>query len=111
MVFDHEEALKGLGGDQQLLLETLQDFIDFYGNSGEKIRVALAEERFDDAEILAHTLKGLGGTFAASTLRDAALSLEQSVRVREVEMLEQKAAELDHAISDMVVYITKLLHT
>jgi HPt (histidine-containing phosphotransfer) domain-containing protein len=109
MVFDYETALKGLGHDESLLRETLQDFIDFYGNAGEKIHAALDEDRHADAGILAHTLKGLGGTFAADELADRARDLELSIRAGEVEGLDQKAADLDQAIAGMVADIRVVL--
>ncbi len=109
MIFDVEKALSGMGGDLSLLHETLQDFVDFYGDAGEKIRAAVDEERYTDAEILAHTLKGLGGTFAAMRLRDAALTVELAARNRELGGLEQKVSDLGRAIDEMVSDIATVL--
>ncbi|MDX8404413.1 MAG: Hpt domain-containing protein [Mariprofundaceae bacterium] len=109
MIFDLETALKGMGNDRSLLYETLQDFIDFYGDAGEKIRIALNEERYADAEILSHTLKGLGGTFAAQNLKDSGSSLEKAIRDRELSGLDTKVDALDMAIHGMVREIRQLL--
>ena len=109
MVFDLETALKGLGNDKVLLYEALQDFVGFYGDAGAKVRDALHEERYTDVELLTHTLKGLGGTFASEALKNCALSLEQAVRAREVEEMTQKAVALDAVIGEMVADIKKVL--
>lgn len=109
MSFDLETALKGMGNDRSLLYETLQDFIDFYGDAGEKIRIALGEERYADAEILSHTLKGLGGTFAAEELSNSGRSLEKAIRKRELGGLDEKVNALDMAIHGMVTEIRRLL--
>ena len=109
MVFDLEAALSGMGNDKSLLWETLGDFIEFYGDSGEKLRSALDEKRYEEAEILAHTLKGLGGTFAAPTLRERALMLERAVHQRELDETAQKVADLEEAVSDMVADIKIVL--
>ncbi len=94
-----------MGNDSALLYETLQDFIDFYGDAGKKIRLALDEKRYADAEILSHTLKGLGGTFAAQKLRDTALSLEKAIHAGELQGLDKKAEQLDMAVREMVAAI------
>lgn len=109
MSFDLETALKGMGNDRSLLYETLQDFIDFYGDAAEKIRTALDEERYADAEILSHTLKGLGGTFAADELSNSGRSLENAIRRRELDGLGEKVNALELAVYRMVTEIRKLL--
>ncbi|MES0372175.1 MAG: Hpt domain-containing protein [Mariprofundaceae bacterium] len=109
MSFDLETALKGMGNDESLLYETLQDFIDYYGDAGEKIRIALNEERYADAEILSHTLKGLGGTFASQALSDSGRSLENAIRKRDLDGLDEKVNLLDKDIHEMVAEIRQLL--
>jgi len=109
MVFDSEVALQGMGGDESLLRETLQDFINYYGDAGEKIRSSVAENSHYDAEILAHTIKGLGGTFAAPRLRDSALALEQALHAGELEGLDQKVDDFDQAVETMVADISSFL--
>lgn len=109
MIFDLETALKGMGNDRSLLFETLQDFIDFYGDAGETIRIALDEKRYADAEILSHTLKGLGGTFSARELSNSGRSLENAIRDRELDGLDEKVNTLDMAVHGMVTEIRQLL--
>ena len=109
MVFDFNVALKGMGGDESLLRETLQDFIDYYGDAGAKIRSSVAENAHYDAEILAHTIKGLGGTFAAPRLRDSALALERALHAGELEGLDQKVNDFDQTVETMVSDIHSFL--
>jgi len=111
MVFDSEAALQGMGDDESLLRETLQDFIYYYSDAGEKIRSSVAENAHHDAEILAHTIKGLGGTFAAPDLRDRALTLEQALHAGELEGLDQKVDDFDQAMGEMISGITIFLRT
>lgn len=109
MVFDFEAALRGMEDDRALLRETLQDFIDYYGDAGGRIRTAIAENHHQDAEILAHTLKGLGGTFAADELREAAYALERSLHTQELNGLDQKLNDLEKTIDAMVSDISNAL--
>jgi len=109
MVFDSKIALQGMGSDESLLRETLQDFIDYYADAGEKIRSSVAEHHHHDAEILAHTIKGLGGTFAAPRLRDSALALERALHAGELEGLDQKVNDFDQTVEMMVTDINNFL--
>ncbi len=74
--FDENALLEMMGGSRELLLTTMQMFVDDAASHLSEIRVALAEgdaERFCRA---AHTLKGLSLNFRAQALADTALALE-----------------------------------
>jgi HPt (histidine-containing phosphotransfer) domain-containing protein len=108
-VIDFEKALSGMGGDSSLLNETLQDFIDFYSDAGERIETAVSEQRYHDAGILAHTLKGLGATFAAEELNHAATSMEQVLQHEAPDQLDELLTDLKAAIDRMIVEIQHFL--
>jgi len=102
-VIDFEKALSGMGGDRSLLNETLQDFIDFYTDAGDKIGIAIGEQRYHDAEIVAHNLKGLGAIFAAKELRSSAAAMEKALQHEALDQLDELLAELKAVIDQMVV--------
>lgn len=108
-MIDFEKALSGMGGDSSLLNETLQDFIDFYSDAGERIETAVSEQRYHDAGILAHTLKGLGATFAAEELNHAATSMEQVLQHEAPDQLDELLTDLKAAIDRMIVEIQHFL--
>ncbi len=104
-MIDFEKALSGMDGDSSLLNETLQDFIDFYADAGERIETAVSEQRYHDAGIIVHTLKGLGATFAAEELSRAAISMEEALRDGAPERLDEQLTNLKAAIDRMVTTI------
>ena len=108
-MIDFEKALSGMGGDSSLLNETLQNFIDFYADAGERIETAVSEQRYHDAGILAHTLKGLGATFAAEELKRTASSIEEALRHEVPERLDEQLVDLKEAIERMVAEIRVFL--
>lgn len=108
-MINFEKALSGMGGDQLLLNETLQDFIDFYADAGERIGTAVSEQRYHDAGIVAHTLKGLGATFAAEELNHAASSMEKALQHEMPEQLDEQLRDLKEAIDRMVAEIRGFL--
>ena len=108
-MIDFEKALSGMGGDSSLLNETLQDFIDFYADAGERIETAVSEQRYHDAGILAHTLKGLGATFAAEELKRTATSMEQVLQHEAPDQLDEPLTDIKAAIDRMIVEIQHFL--
>jgi len=109
-VIDIEKALTGMGGDKGLLAETLQDFVDLYADAGGRIEAAISEARYHDAEIIAHTLKGLGATFAAAELNRSAAAMEQALRHEDLDRLDELLTELKAAIDQMLTTIGKFLN-
>jgi len=110
-VIDFEKALSAMSGDRSLLNETLQDFVDYYADAGDKIGMAISERRYHDAEIVSHTLKGLGATFAAAELNRSAEAMETSLRDRAVDRLNDQLADLKEAIDRMVATIQQFLNS
>jgi len=108
-LIDFKKALVGMGGDKSLLKETLRDFVDLYANAGEKLEKAITDQRYEDAEIIAHTLKGLGATFAAEELNCSAASLENALRHEALEGVGNMSLELNRAIDQMVITIEEFL--
>ncbi|MCK5481670.1 MAG: Hpt domain-containing protein [Gammaproteobacteria bacterium] len=108
-MIDFEKALSGMGGDSSLLNETLQDFIDFYADAGERIETAVSEQRYHDVGILVHTLKGLGATFAAEELNCAATSMEQALQHEAPDQLDEPLTDLKEVIGRTVAEIRVFL--
>ena len=69
-------ALDRVGGDQELLEEVAQLFLDDYPNSVAEIEQALAIGDPRGVERGAHTLKGSVSNFGADSVVETALALE-----------------------------------
>jgi len=73
-------ALDRVGGDQELLEEVAQLFLDDYPNSISEIEKALAVGDPRGVERGAHTLKGAVSNFGADSVVESALALELAGR-------------------------------
>ena len=69
-------AIKNHNDNVKLMVKLMGDFGRYYGDAGPRIRAMLQAEQFDDAERLAHNLRGVAGSFAAHDLQEAAKTLE-----------------------------------
>jgi HPt (histidine-containing phosphotransfer) domain-containing protein len=79
-MLDITVALERVGGDEELLKEVAQLFLEDYPQSVEAIEQALAKGDARGVERAAHTLKGAAANFGVPPVVDAACAMEQSGR-------------------------------
>ena len=75
-------AIKNHNDNVKLMLKLMGDFGTYYGDAGPKIRTFLLNGEWEEAERLAHNLRGVAGSFGATDLQEAAKVLELAL-VRE----------------------------
>ncbi|MEI6987192.1 MAG: response regulator, partial [Rhodospirillaceae bacterium] len=85
--FDLEPALARTNGKPKLLRKMLVGFAAKYANAGAELWKHLAEGRIEEAERLAHSLKGIAATLEAKDLAAAAAFLEHAFRAGHTENL------------------------
>jgi HPt (histidine-containing phosphotransfer) domain-containing protein len=74
---DYAVALERLGGDEELLQEVAQLFLDEYPSLMSEIRQATMSANAQRLERAAHSLKGSVSNFGADSAVEAALALEK----------------------------------
>lgn len=80
LVLDRAMALDRVGGDEELLAEVAQLFLDDYPNSLREIDEALQRGDAKLLERAAHSLKGAASNFGAEPVVEPALALELAGR-------------------------------
>ena len=90
---DRDKGLRLVGGKVERYVSLLRRFAASHGQTVTKIEEAMAANDRHQAEMLAHTLKGLAGTFAAAELYRAAEAVEHALLRRAAP--EQLAPLLD----------------
>lgn len=103
---DVATALRRMGGHPTLLHNLLTDFIEEHGQSADELKALLAEGKTDDAQQLAHNIKGVSGTVGAVQLMQAAAALEQQLRSNPHQAdLDPFTHELERALSAINRYL------
>ena len=69
--------------DDPQLADILPGFVERLPNQLDALCKALEEDRLEDAERLAHRLKGAGGSYGYPTLSEVARSLEVAAKARD----------------------------
>jgi two-component system sensor histidine kinase/response regulator len=93
-IFDREEALSRLLGDQELLAELAGVFLKDYMNQLADIRQALREADLLKLEHAAHSLKGAVANFGAQRSFSIAFELEKAARNNDFSSCPQLSGEL-----------------
>lgn len=94
-VFDRSQALERMEGDEELLFEMIELFLEDCPSQMEGIRTALAAGDPDRLGNAAHAFKGSVGNFGARTSFDAAQRLEHLARERRIDESGDAVRELE----------------
>ena len=94
-----DKAVAALGGNTGLYKKVLVRFNDSYRNAASVISEHLSAGELQDAERLAHTLKGLAGNIGAEELVQASLELEMAIKSN-----NGKAPDLLTTFSEVLEY-------
>ncbi len=106
--FDLQAALARANGKPKLLRKMLLGFANKYVNTGADLWKHLAEGRIEEAERLAHSLKGIAATLEARDLAVAAGALEQAFRAGHTENLAPLIEAVERELGPAVTAATSL---
>ena len=79
---DTEQGLKYFAGNQVLYEKMLGKFLELHHDDVRVLNTLLDEDRIDDAERLAHTLKSIAATIGAHALQARVVELESKLHDR-----------------------------
>ena len=108
--WDKTEALDRIGGDEELLMELCQIFLEESPKLLEKLRQAVAAGDSDGVSRAAHSLKGESSYLGAGPTSQAARQLEEMGRGKDLSrasetlaVLEREVAVLQHNLKESAV--------
>ena len=87
---DIQGGLARVGGNRDLYRKLLIKLRDGYAKASEEIRELLKAAKGDEAERMAHSIKGVAGNVGAAPLQTAAAELEMAIKTGETESLPAK---------------------
>jgi HPt (histidine-containing phosphotransfer) domain-containing protein len=109
-VFDLAQAMVVLEGDEELLIEIAQVFLDSSQSRLQEVRSSLAQEDLPAAHQQAHAIKGSLRNFGARRCLEAAMTLEVSASTGDLDQaraaLEKLSVEIDLFQTALRDYLT-----
>ena len=100
--FNSAEGLSRMMGKKALYWSILEKFVRGQKNAASEITAALDAEDWQNAERLAHTLKGVAANIGAALIKAAAAEIEAAIR-------EKGRGEIDPLIAQLVPLMTPLI--
>lgn len=80
MIFDKQDALRRLDGDEALLNIVVETFLDDIPCQIEALRDAIAADNAQEARRLTHSLKGASANIGATRLQNVAMEMEERMK-------------------------------
>jgi HPt (histidine-containing phosphotransfer) domain-containing protein len=105
---DLNVATRNLGGNTTLLRKLLRDFYADHANDVQKIQAALNNQDFEQAQRLAHTVKGIAGTIGAGDLQGAAAELEKLLKGKKAKAALSALEQFHAAVTALMPSIAPL---
>ena len=105
---DAADAQERLLGNRHLLGRLLRQLVDDYRDAADRLRSLLDEGRRSEAQMLAHTLKGVAGNCSARPLFRIAADLEQVLHDGEKDPDPADLDRLDEAVTAVAVAAQRL---
>lgn len=101
-VLDRAAALRRLGGDETLLKELAQIFIDDVPGLLQELSAALDDHSSEAAERIAHSIKGLAANFGAEDCVSRAQAIETSSGIPDLNAAASRLPGLRAAVSQVI---------
>ncbi len=101
LIMDRTLALSRVGGDEDLLREIAELFLDDYPTLLEGIRQAVADEDASGLERASHSLKGSVANFGAESVYRAALELERIGRSKDLSGVNEAFRILEESLGSL----------
>jgi CheY-like chemotaxis protein len=110
-VLDKRSALEFIGGDQQLLSQLCETFLEQSPKLLNSVRQAVQDRRPQEVSMLAHTIKGSVSIFAARKATDAASRLEQIGKSNDLSQADEAVESLTQELARLQPELTLLSQT
>jgi PAS domain S-box-containing protein len=100
--FDLEAALVRTNGKPLLLRKLILSFRNQYRHAGVDLREHIAGGRTEEAERLAHSLKGIAATLEVKDLTEATSAVEKAFRMGQTEEMESLIEAMERALGPAI---------
>jgi len=98
-----EQTLEKLGGDEKLLQEVIEIFLEEAPKHVSALQIALDQESGEAVERAAHSLKGELSYLSMSELSSSALDLEEMGRNSDIEGVSRLLPQFEADVSQLLI--------
>ncbi|MEA2029974.1 MAG: Hpt domain-containing protein [candidate division Zixibacteria bacterium] len=102
MNFDYNKLLETAGGDEELVGELIDIFMEEYPNYIASIEKAIQENQPQQLHEAAHTLKGSLSSMGANTALDQVIALETMGINKDLQQANIALEQLKHSMEELI---------
>ena len=102
-LYDREELLGRIEGDEDLLQEVIAIFLEDLPHQREHLQQAHTTLNPEDICHSAHTIKGVLLNLAAVSIADVAYEIEEAGRHNNLQNIDEKFARLDTMLDELII--------
>ncbi|MFQ3573990.1 MAG: response regulator [Thermodesulfovibrionales bacterium] len=106
-LINREKALDLLGGDEEMLSQIYDMFLDYVPTQIETLNTALKQKDMESLNRVSHSLKSNAGTIGSEELRQKAYQMEISAKQNDLEAFERHYAEFSALLKAVIEEIHK----
>ncbi len=104
-----ELAIKKIGNNKNLYNKLAGDFCKDFANYPKDIKNAIQDNKVEHAHRLAHTIKGVAGTFGADFLYESSMMLESQLKRNETDNIELSFSMFEKDFKDCMQQLSAFL--
>jgi CheY-like chemotaxis protein len=109
-LWDEQEALARLGNRKNLLMKVVRCFVDDGKRRLEKLREAIENSQFSEAQLHAHSIKGSAANISALKLQAIAKILEDAAKDQDLIFLREEFPKCEEVLNDTFELLENVLN-
>jgi HPt (histidine-containing phosphotransfer) domain-containing protein len=107
---DMQSGVRRFGDNERLYRKMLKKFISNNTQTCSELKKLISEEKFEQAHLMIHTLKGESGNIGANKVAKLALKVEKAVLTKDVPSFEKKLILLEKSMKDIITAVQNYFH-
>ena len=107
VLWDHDGALKRMGGKETLLDKIVQSFVDEAPTMMSNLKDAIASANISAAQLHAHSLKGSSGNIGAIALQEISKALELAAKEENLVLMRDNLPKCEELMNDTITILSK----
>ena len=99
------DVMERLGGNINLFNRLFNKYINSYKNADGEVKELINKKNYEDARLLAHTIKGTSANLGITNMRQKAMELEKAIITEDVLEIEKRLRELKEELQRILTEI------
>jgi len=106
-LIDYDEAVERLGGDEEFLIELLNELVEQVNENYDTLKSAIVDTNYDELKAIAHGLKGAAANLNVTRMATHFMKLESMGSNQTIDGANEVLAKLSEDRDELVLFLSK----